>query len=87
MDSLGAYFLRGVTDDNILVFRTPDDETLLRIIQRLAASRDKEIRGVAKKLELEWFRRQQEQGKNGTTGLSSKARPKDSSKNQDGSGN
>jgi hypothetical protein len=77
---LGAYFLRGVSGETILVFRTLNDETLLRIIQRLAASRDKEIRGVANQLELEWFRRQQEQGNNGSTRLSSKARPKDSSK-------
>ena len=56
--SLGAYFLKGVGEDHILVFRTGDSEDILRIIQRLAASRDKEIKGLAKQLELQWFERQ-----------------------------
>ena len=56
--TLGAYFLNGVSGDTILVFKDSDDETLLRIITKLKASRDKEIRAVADKLELEWYRRQ-----------------------------
>jgi len=44
----------------MLVFRTEDPEAILRIIKRLAASRDKEIRGLANKLELKWFEREHE---------------------------
>lgn len=55
--ALQAYFLKGVDDDSILVFRSDDADTLFRLISRLAASRDKEIRGIANKLEIEWFER------------------------------
>jgi hypothetical protein len=55
--ALRAYFLEGVEGDSILVFRTDDTDTLFRVISRLAASRDKEIRGIAKNLEIEWFKR------------------------------
>jgi HEPN domain-containing protein len=50
-----GYFLTGIKDDHILVFRSEDPEELLRIIQRLAASRDKQMKAVADKLELDWF--------------------------------
>jgi hypothetical protein len=55
--STSGYFLRGINDDNILVFRSEDSEELLRIIQRLCASRDKKIRALAKQLEIDWFSR------------------------------
>jgi hypothetical protein len=55
--STSGYFLRGITEDNILVFRSDDPEELLRIIQRLCASRDKQIRALAKQLELDWYSR------------------------------
>lgn len=51
---LKGYFLRGVEDDHILVFRTGDPEEILRIIARLKASRDKEIKRLAEELELQW---------------------------------
>lgn len=59
-----GYFLKGVKDDNILVFRSDDPEELLRVIQRLAACRDKQIKAVAQKLELDWFASQQKERKN-----------------------
>jgi hypothetical protein len=52
---VNGYFLRGVNEDNILVFRSDDPEELLRIIQRLCASRDKQMKALAKQLELNWF--------------------------------
>jgi hypothetical protein len=52
---INGYFLRGVNDDNILVFRSDDPEELLRIIQRLCASRDKQMKALAQQLELNWF--------------------------------
>ena len=52
---MNGYFLRGVNDDNILVFRSDDPEELLRIIQRLCASRDKQTKALAQQLELQWF--------------------------------
>jgi len=55
-----GYFLRGISDDNILVFRSDDSEELLRIIKRLCASRDKQIRALAKQLEIDWYSRNNE---------------------------
>jgi len=55
--STSGYFLRGISEDNILVFRSDDPEELLRIIKRLCASRDKQIRALAKQLELDWYSR------------------------------
>jgi hypothetical protein len=52
--SVNGYFLRGINEDNILVFRSDDSEDLLRIIQRLCASRDKQIRALAQQLEIDW---------------------------------
>lgn len=49
-----AYFLRGLEDD-ILVFRSLDPEDLLRIIRRLGASRDKEMKALSHKLETEFY--------------------------------
>lgn len=56
--STGGYFLRGINDDNILVFRSDSPEELLLIIRRLSASRDKQIRALAKKLEIDWYSRE-----------------------------
>lgn len=53
-----GYFLRGINEDHILVFRSEDPEELLRIIQRLCASRDKGIRALAKQLEIDWYSQQ-----------------------------
>lgn len=55
-----GYFLRGVKEDNILVFRSDDPEELLLIIQRLKASRSKQMKALANKLELDWFASQKE---------------------------
>lgn len=55
---LGGYFLRGIQDDHILVFRTDDPEDILRLITRLKASRDKEIKALAEILEMQWFERE-----------------------------
>jgi hypothetical protein len=52
--STSGYFLRGINEDNILVFRSEDPEELLRIIQRLCASRDKKMRALARQLEIDW---------------------------------
>lgn len=58
-----AYFLKGIQDDNILVFRSEDPEELLQVIQRLAASRNKQMKAVAEKLELDWFASQYKEKK------------------------
>lgn len=55
---MNGYFLRGITDDNILVFRSEDPEELLQIIRRLCASRDKQIRALAQQLEIDWNSRE-----------------------------
>ncbi|AVD99261.1 hypothetical protein SEA_BILLNYE_59 [Streptomyces phage BillNye] len=52
---VNGYFLRGVNEDHILVFRSDDPEELLRIIQRLCASRDKQMKALAQQLELNWY--------------------------------
>jgi HEPN domain-containing protein len=49
-----GYFLKGVADDNILVFRSDDPEELLQVIQRLGASRNKQMRALAQQLEINW---------------------------------
>jgi HEPN domain-containing protein len=49
-----GYFLRGVKDDHILVFRSDDPEELLQVIQRLGASRNKQMRALAQQLEINW---------------------------------
>ncbi|UVK61334.1 hypothetical protein SEA_ANGELA_79 [Streptomyces phage Angela] len=69
-----AYFLRGVEDEHLLVFRGNSSEEILFIIKRLAACRDKEIKAMARKLEEEW--NQIEYGNR--RGDSSKAKPKGS---------
>ncbi|QMP84214.1 hypothetical protein HUN41_00085 [Streptomyces phage Coruscant] len=53
-----AYFLRGINDEHLLVFRGNSSEDLLFIIRRLAACRDKQIKAMAKKLEEEWNQRE-----------------------------
>jgi hypothetical protein len=87
--ALGAYFLSGVADDHILVFRSDDAEDLLRIITRLAASRDKEIRSLAQQLELQWFERQynkENKTNDKSARISRRSRSEDREENQDGSG-
>lgn len=64
MNSMQAYFLRGVKDDNILVFRSSDPEELLRIIKRLGASRDKQMRALAETLEINWYAREYQNKEN-----------------------
>lgn len=71
-----AYFLRGVEDEHLLVFRGDDAEEILFIIARLAACRDKKIKAMARKLEEEW--NQREYGNR--RGNSSEAKPKGSGK-------
>lgn len=56
---MDAYFLRGSEGEILLVFRSSDPETILGIITRLAACRDREIRPAAQELELEFYRRQE----------------------------
>jgi len=60
--STSGYFLRGITEDNILVFRSEDPEELLHIIQRLCASRDKHIKALARQLEIDWNKRNYDKG-------------------------
>jgi hypothetical protein len=59
---IDGYFLRGIKDDNILVFRSMDPEELLIIIQRLSASRDKKLRALAQQLEIDWNSRNYNKG-------------------------
>lgn len=56
---MNGYFLRGL-EDHILVFRSLDPEDLLRVITRLGASRDKQIKAIANKLEMEFYDRDRE---------------------------
>jgi HEPN domain-containing protein len=49
-----GYFLKGVAEDHILVFRSSDPEELLQVIQRLGASRNKQMRALAQQLEINW---------------------------------
>lgn len=56
--STDAYFLRGIENEHLLVFRGDSTEDLLFIIRRLAACRDKEIKAMAKRLEEEWNQRE-----------------------------
>ncbi len=54
---MDGYFLRGVTDEYLLVFRGADEEQMLRIICKLQTTRDKELKKLAQQLELEWYER------------------------------
>lgn len=58
-----GYFLKGVADDNILVFRSNDPEELLQVIQRLGASRNKTLKALANQLELNWYESEKEASK------------------------
>ena len=71
-----GYFLNGVDGEQMLVFRSGDPEEILRIITRLGASRDKEIKGLANKLELLWYEREHLKKNDTTKGFSSNTRPK-----------
>lgn len=59
-----GYFMRGVKDDNILVFRSEDAEEILQVIRRLGASRNKQMKAIANKLELDWFASQHKENRN-----------------------
>lgn len=59
-----GYFLRGVKEDNILVFRSDDMEELLQIIRRVGASRSKQMKALADKLEADWMASQQKEKRN-----------------------
>jgi hypothetical protein len=54
---MNGYFLEGINGEHLLVFRSHDEESVLRIIKKLRTSRDKEIKALADRLELEWFDR------------------------------
>jgi hypothetical protein len=60
---IDGYTLRGTADEHILVFRSDDPEQLLRIIQKIATMRDREIKGIAEQLELDWCESHYKKGK------------------------
>jgi hypothetical protein len=74
---MNGYFLNGLDGEQILVFRSHDHEEIFRIITRLCASRDKEIRALAEKLHIEWVAHDAAQLKenNGTGRLPRKVGP------------
>jgi hypothetical protein len=74
-----GYFLTGANDETLLVLRSEDPESILKVITRLAASRDKEIKGLAQKLELLWYEQEYIERKNESRNISGNAGPKDSS--------
>lgn len=55
---IDAYTLRGISGEDVLVFRSDDPELLLGIIQRLMRTRNKELKALALKLEQQWFERE-----------------------------
>lgn len=59
-----GYFLRGVKEDNILVFRSDDMEELLQVIRRVGASRSKQMKALADKLEADFMMSQQKEKRN-----------------------
>jgi hypothetical protein len=65
---MNGYFLTGMDAEQILVFRSHDHEEIFRIITRLCASRDKEIRALAEKLHIEWVAQDAAQKENNGTG-------------------
>lgn len=64
---IDAYTLKGISGEDVLVFRSDDPEMLLSIIQRLARTRNKELKAIALKLEQAWFEREAGKGKNART--------------------
>ena len=64
---IDAYTLRGISGEDVLVFRSDDPEVLLGIIQRLMRTRNKELKAIATQLEMEWFKREAGKGKNART--------------------
>lgn len=52
---MNGYFLRGVDDEHLLVFRSDDPEEIFRVIRRLCECRDKDTRALAETLEKEWY--------------------------------
>lgn len=78
-----GYFLTGVNEETLLVLRSEDPESILKVITRLAASRDKEIKGLAQKLELLWYEKEYVERKNESRNISGNAGSKDSKPNKD----
>jgi len=64
---IDGYTLRGISGEDVLVFRTDDPEVLLAIIQRLMRTRNKELKAIAAQLEKQWFEREAGKGKNART--------------------
>jgi len=82
-----GYFLNGVDGEQLLVFRSEDHENILRIITRLGASRDKEIKGLANKLELLWYEKEHIDKNDKSGNISRGSGPQNSKKNQNGTRN
>lgn len=63
---LEGYFLSGLEGKHILVFRTDEEDDLLLLIDKLKTSRAKRVKGLAQRLELDWYKRKyKEKKKNG----------------------
>ena len=63
---LEGYFLSGLEGKHILVFRTDEEKDLLLLIYKLKTSPAKRLKGLAQRLELDWYKRKyKEKKKNG----------------------
>ncbi len=83
---LDGYFLKGVSGETVLVFRSDDPEALLLIIQKLCKTRHKEIKGVATTLETEWYA-EEAKGKNANVRrVHGETRPQGRQSSKDGRG-
>lgn len=71
--AISGYFLYGLDGERLLVVRSWDDEAMLKVIKRIQASRDKEIKALGAELE-EHFNDKRD-------GNISKPRPKNTKKN------
>lgn len=83
MSMIEGYFLTGVDGEHLLVLRSGDSETILKVITRLAASRDKEIKGLANKLELLWYEKEYIERKNESRNIHGNLGPQDRQENKD----
>lgn len=54
---MNGYFLEGIENESVLVIRTDNSEDILKVINKLSTSRDKEIRALAGKLEKDFYDR------------------------------
>jgi hypothetical protein len=50
-----GYFLRGLDQEMILVIRSPEEETLMKIIKKIQACRDKELKELGLALEKSFY--------------------------------